>query len=263
MTPRVFVGCSSEVAGTVASAIQMELASIATIQIWTQDFFAPGTYVLDVLAEEKDSFDFSIFIFSPDDVTTSRGKKYLTARDNTVLEAGFFLSHLGRKRTFIVGPSGSEMKWPSDLAGLTRIPYPKELDFDLMRAQLGPACTQMRRVIQSLGKHNHPLSDLSAGMIATLGYMSQHDSAPIREIAALTAAHSGESAVSGSGWKKAAMYQLMLLRHLNLIDESIGTNPTVTLSQRGRRITELGEFKTKLSEVLSRNHSSEFIEYFT
>jgi predicted nucleotide-binding protein len=70
--------------------MQAELARAANVQIWTQDFFPPGSYVLDVLAEKANRFDFAILIFAADDVLESRGKRYLAARDNTVLEAGFF-----------------------------------------------------------------------------------------------------------------------------------------------------------------------------
>jgi CRP/FNR family cyclic AMP-dependent transcriptional regulator len=134
MLPHIFVGSSTEAAEHVAAVIQAELSRVATVQIWNQDFFPPGSYVIDTLAEKVNRFDFAILIFAADDLLESRGKRYLVARDNTVLEAGFFLAQLGRMRTFIVAPSADNLKLPSDFSGLTRITCPKELSLDLIRA---------------------------------------------------------------------------------------------------------------------------------
>ena len=43
------------------------------------------------------------------------------------------------------------MKLPSDLSGLTTIPYKPETDAKLLPATLGAACTRIRNIIQDLG----------------------------------------------------------------------------------------------------------------
>jgi predicted nucleotide-binding protein len=57
---------------------------------------------LDRLLEAKTTYQYAIFIFTPDDTITIRGEDVLVTRDNVIFEAGLFMSHLGRKRTFIV-----------------------------------------------------------------------------------------------------------------------------------------------------------------
>jgi predicted nucleotide-binding protein len=87
---RVFIGSSLETAQVIVPHIRCGLW-VAQVQVWNQDdFFPPGCYVLDVLEERADDFDCAVIIFAADDTAEIKGKKCLIARDNTVLEYGFF-----------------------------------------------------------------------------------------------------------------------------------------------------------------------------
>jgi hypothetical protein len=250
MLPYVFIGSSSEAAEHVASAVQAELARAANVQIWNQDFFPPGSYVLDTLAEKADRFDFAIFIFAADDVVESRGKRYLAARDNTVLEAGFFLAHLGRKRTFIVAPNEPDLKLPSDLHGLTRIPYPHQLSMDLIRAEMGPACTQMRNSIRELGKRNSIESKLSDGMITVLGLIEARSSVSPPDLGELLARFNRGNKTDRQAWGKAAQYLILYLEQAGLIEHTVLTSMTLKLSKAGIELARSEAFKRKLNEIL-------------
>jgi len=62
------------------------------------------------------------------------------------------MGRLGRHRSLLLEPRGEAVKLPSDLSGITTIPYkydPKDLS-----AVLGPACNRIRDVINELGPNN-------------------------------------------------------------------------------------------------------------
>lgn len=115
--------------------------------------FKASWYPLDSLEDQLDSSDFAIAIASPDDVVESRGKSTDTARDNVIFELGLFIGRLGRKRSFLLEPRGEEVKLPSDLTGITTIPY-RPSTSEKVEAVLGPACNKMRDIINELGPNN-------------------------------------------------------------------------------------------------------------
>jgi predicted nucleotide-binding protein len=87
--------------------------------------FPPGAYPLEVLEHEVDQADFGVAIAHPDDIVRSRGKESVTPRDNVIFELGFFMSRLGRKRTFLLVPqTDADLKLPSDFKGMLPITYP-------------------------------------------------------------------------------------------------------------------------------------------
>lgn len=108
---------------------------------------------VESLEAQLDESDSAIAIAEPDDVTSSRGSSAPTARDNVIFELGLFIGRLGRKRSFLLEPRGDEVKLPSDLTGITTIPYRRVGHKDLAVA-LAPACNQMRDIIIDLGPNN-------------------------------------------------------------------------------------------------------------
>jgi len=52
----------------------------------------------------------------------------------------------------LLEPRGEEVKLPSDLSGITTIPY--KYDPKNLAAALGPACNRIRDVINELGPNN-------------------------------------------------------------------------------------------------------------
>src|SRR5579875_588376 len=150
MRPRIFIGSSRE-AIDVSRAVQGELDDDFDVTVWDQDVFRLTYGALDSLLDALDSSDAGIFILRPDDLTESRGESSPTARDNVTFELGMFMGRLGRDRTFIMTPSTSTVRPPSDLIGLTVAPYDEtRLRSGQGRAAVGPACIKIRGALRSM-----------------------------------------------------------------------------------------------------------------
>ncbi|MBL8471985.1 MAG: nucleotide-binding protein [Rhodocyclaceae bacterium] len=123
--PRVFF-ISSRESLPVAKAIRHGLKyTDADSLMWSdEDMFPPGSYPLEVLEREVDRADFGVAITHPDDIVQSRRQQSAAPRDNVIFELGFFMSRLGRKRTFLLVPKIEvDLKLPSDFKGMTPITY--------------------------------------------------------------------------------------------------------------------------------------------
>lgn len=155
--PRIFVGSSVE-GLKIANAIQLLLEHDAEVTVWTQGIFEPSSNSLDDLIEGLSRFDFGIFIFSPDDITKIRQKRYLVARDNVIFEMGLFVGRLGKKRTLYVIPRGiTNFHLPSDLIGVSPLDYESDRSDGNVQAALGAACTKIRERINKLGRFESPV----------------------------------------------------------------------------------------------------------
>jgi Predicted nucleotide-binding protein containing TIR-like domain/Ricin-type beta-trefoil lectin domain-like len=144
----IFIGSSVE-ALPVAQAIQQNLDYSAYSTIWPQGVFQPSVDSLTSLSRSLPDYDFAVFVFTPDDVTTMRDAQHLSIRDNVIFELGLFISLLGRERCFIVVPHGAaQLHIPTDLLGMTPLYYDKGPQ--TWQAALGAACTQMGDVMKRL-----------------------------------------------------------------------------------------------------------------
>jgi CRP/FNR family transcriptional regulator, cyclic AMP receptor protein len=147
---RVFIISSVE-ALPIARAIQTTFQfDPFLVTVWTDGVFRASHYPVESLEAQLDASDFAVAIAEPDDVTSSRGSSAPTPRDNVIFELGLFIGRLGRKRTFLLEPRGDEVKLPSDMSGITTIPYRRGTPKDLLTV-LAPACNQMRDIINDLG----------------------------------------------------------------------------------------------------------------
>ncbi len=149
-TIRVFIISSAE-ALDIAEQIQSNLRyADFLVEIWTNGVFKASNYPIESLERAVDDSDFAIAIAKPDDLSKSRGKIKRVPRDNVTFELGLFIGRLGRKRSFLLEPRGEGVHLPTDLSGLTTIDYrygpPKDLP-----SLLGPACTQIKNIINELG----------------------------------------------------------------------------------------------------------------
>jgi predicted nucleotide-binding protein len=142
----MFIGSSAE-GLPVANQIQLLLQYDFEVEVWNQGTaFGLGTANLEALETAVLSYEFGIFVFTPDDETQMRGQLKQVARDNVVFELGLFTGRLSRKRAFVVQPR-SGLALPSDLAGITTASY--DPGHSNLAAALGPACQQIRNAVAS------------------------------------------------------------------------------------------------------------------
>jgi len=119
----VFIGSSSEGLEEATSLHRSLTRKGITCNLWTQEVFQLSKTAIEDLVRMSENCDFAIIIMTADDMTSSRGKKNASPRDNVVFELGLFMGAIGRERTYIVLPKGSNLKLPTDLLGVTHAPY--------------------------------------------------------------------------------------------------------------------------------------------
>lgn len=147
---RVFIMSSVEalpVAREVSNAFQYD--PFLTV-VWNEGVFKVSNYTLQSLEDELEQADFAVAVAHADDQTMVRNEQWPTPRDNVVFELGFFMGRLGRQRAILMEPRDTKIKLPSDLAGVTTIPYQYKAGADAT-AMIGPACDVLRKHIRSLG----------------------------------------------------------------------------------------------------------------
>jgi hypothetical protein len=142
---RAFIGASSE-ASAHAKALQQALSEWSAPEIWNQGFFRPTLTTIEALEAGIGKFDFAALLLTPDDFRITRGKKGLIPRDNLIFEAGLCFGILGRKRTFLLCPAGSEQSLPSDLSALTVLRY--NSDTENLHAAFGPASSSIEQALK-------------------------------------------------------------------------------------------------------------------
>lgn len=142
---KIFIGSSVE-GLTIARKIQKELSAELNPVIWNQGpFDLLGKSYLECLEEVIDTFDFGVFIFTPDDTIFVRGENKKIARDNVIFELGMFIGRLSRTKAYLVYPQNSDIKILSDFEGINTATYnPNSVS---LQASLGPACEQIRESI--------------------------------------------------------------------------------------------------------------------
>ncbi|MBB3461989.1 TIR domain-containing protein [Rhizobium sp. BK377] len=150
---KVFIISSAE-SLAIARAVQNAFAHDPFIvTVWTNGVFKVANYTLEALEAAIDDSDFAIAIAHADDLTESRGKDWPAPRDNVIFELGLFMGRLGRSRAILMEPREEKLKLPSDLAGITTIPYRFDKSQDAS-SLLAPACNELRDHINILGPNN-------------------------------------------------------------------------------------------------------------
>lgn len=151
LKPKVFVGSSSE-ARLTAEAFCDVLEDVAVmVPWWLSKEFQAMQSVLDGLVDACNSYDFGLFILTPDDKLESRGTKGMSARDNVLFELSLFLGKLGANRTFAVIQDAAlrrkKVKISLDLAGIV-LPHFTAGDRDTLVASVCSAANSLRPIIQ-------------------------------------------------------------------------------------------------------------------
>src|SRR5262249_8292947 len=150
MKPRVFIGSWKE-GEEIANAIHANLDEQAECTVWTQGVVGLSENSIESLTRKVDESEFGVFVFTPDDSLTMRGKLFSAPRDNVVYELGLFSGALGRERCFFVTPRRSAIHLPTDLLGMTAGSYETgRRDNDLQAAD-GRFCTKMTRRASRFG----------------------------------------------------------------------------------------------------------------
>lgn len=111
--------------------------------VWTDGVFKATSYIVEALEAAVDDSDFAIAVAHGDDMTAFRGVNWPTPRDNVVFELGLFMGRLGRKRAILMEPRDDKVRLPSDMSGITTIPYRYEKGANAT-ALMQPACNRLR-----------------------------------------------------------------------------------------------------------------------
>ncbi len=94
--------------------------------------------------EKNSDVPFAIVLLSPDDYGYSQNAspdtKKLRARQNVIMELGFFIAKLGRERVLPLYRGGSDFEMPSDYAGVVYTPYDQSGNWRFKLAQELKAC---------------------------------------------------------------------------------------------------------------------------
>jgi len=119
MKRKVFVGSSTEALDKAEHVCQL-LNSFSDVEseLWTETFVA-GFLTFDSLEEMLRRCDAAVFIATPDDDVTIRGRPAKVPRANVMLEFGLLAGRFGLHSVAVCQYGGAEM--PSDLRGLTVI----------------------------------------------------------------------------------------------------------------------------------------------
>ncbi|CAN5336712.1 hypothetical protein BH10PLA2_BH10PLA2_12280 [soil metagenome] len=77
--------------------------------------------------ERNAEVGYAVVLFTPDDMAFIKGNRATTARprarQNVILELGYFAAKLGRGRVFALLKNGDGLEMPSDLSGVVYVPY--------------------------------------------------------------------------------------------------------------------------------------------
>jgi predicted nucleotide-binding protein len=147
---RVFIVSSAEALPIVDLLIKQFQHDPFLTVAWKNGVFRASNYTLDELEAQLDDSDFAIAVAQPDDVVITRETTWPAMRDNVTFELGLFMGRLGRRRAFLMEPRDAEIQLPSDLAGMTTIPYRYEEGKDAEH-YIAPACARLRELILAAG----------------------------------------------------------------------------------------------------------------
>ena len=148
--PALFIGSSSE-GLPFAKAAREALEEAAEVTLWNEDFFEPGKTFIERLVEAVAQFDFALLVLTADDLIQSRAVEAFGPRDNVLFELGLFMGRLGRSRTFVLHQRRSDLKMPSDLAGMTTLSFDWPRGDSSHRGAVGAAADKIVRIVRNLG----------------------------------------------------------------------------------------------------------------
>lgn len=147
--PIVFLISSSE-QNDIVARISTQLKEVAEVVPWYTSF-DPGAYPLEALEQSVRKADFAVAIAAADDIAVIRQTEHEVMRDNVLFEIGWFMSCLGRERTFVLAEKG-RLNLPSDLKGMTFIPYDRpDLEMEAKSDEFGPIVDTLKKAVKKHG----------------------------------------------------------------------------------------------------------------
>ncbi len=150
VVPTVFIGSSSKAIAEATHISRCLARHDLTCRLWTQGVFQLSQTTIEDLVHASQDCDFAVLFLTPDDMTSSKGRRKSAPRDNVVFELGLFMGAIGRERTFIAIPRGADLKLPTDLLGVTHSPYARGGPISRGR-RLRPVAQLLWRRIKQLG----------------------------------------------------------------------------------------------------------------
>jgi hypothetical protein len=188
--PRLFIASSVE-SLPIADAINVNLDYDFEITVWKNGTFKLSSTAIDDLVQKSSAVDFSLFIFTPEDIASIRGRNEHVVRDNVIFEMGLFIGAIGKARSFILKPRDVEMHLPTDLLGVTPADYDaNRTDGDLVSAT-NKACSLIKSEVGRIGLINHASLSETRKMVANpVDYeLKEHD---YRFLAACLESHTSD-----------------------------------------------------------------------
>ncbi len=144
---RIFIGSSTE-GLEIARKIKLGLRYDAHVDTWADGIFdVPSKAYIEILEEALETYEYGIFVFSPDDKIFSRGSISIIPRDNVIFEYGMFLGRHSRKRAFFIMPRGTDIKIMTDVLGITCLYY--DPSNPNITSAVSDACEQIRDLLRS------------------------------------------------------------------------------------------------------------------
>ena len=144
--PKLFIGSSSEGLDVAQVAFELISRKIDCV-LWDHDVFQLSESTLGSLIRATKEFNFALFILGPDDITESRGVVSASPRDNLLFELGLFMGALGRRRSLVLASDNTDLKLPSDIAGISFPSYSYDNFLSNPKSALTIGCNQIERHI--------------------------------------------------------------------------------------------------------------------
>ena len=96
-----------------------------------------GKTIIENFETHSDNASFAIVLFSPDDkgctVESFPDAAKFRARQNVILELGYFIGKLGRKRVLVLYNGSNDFELPSDIMGVLYTSYEKDWKLKLVK----------------------------------------------------------------------------------------------------------------------------------
>jgi predicted nucleotide-binding protein len=144
---KIFIGSSTE-GLNVARKIKTSLKFDAHVDTWADGIFdIPGQAYIEVIENILNTYEYGIFVFTPDDTIFSRGNISKIPRDNVIFEYGMFMGKHSRKKAFFIIPRGIDIKIMTDLLGITSLDY--DSTNTNLQSAVSDACDQIRAIINT------------------------------------------------------------------------------------------------------------------